>query len=91
MDFEWDETKRLSNIAKHRVDFRLAVFVFDGPMVLEPDLRRDYGEQRFRATGYVDQDCFVVVHTRRGDVIRLISAWRGGRDDRGKHQALYPG
>ena len=91
MDYEWDEAKRWSNIEKHRVDFRVAVFIFDGPVVLEPDLRRDYGEERFLATGFVDDDCFVVTHTRRGGAIRLISAWKGGRHDRRKHQTLYPG
>lgn len=89
MEYEWDETKRLSNIAKHRVDFRIAAFIFEGPIVLEPDYRKDYGEERFLAIGYVDDACFVVAHTRRGDAIRLISAWKGGRDDRRKYQALY--
>jgi uncharacterized DUF497 family protein len=89
MEYEWDERKRISNIEKHNVDFRIAAFIFEGSVVLEPDLRRDYGEDRFIAIGYVDSACFVVAHTRRGDVIRLISAWKGGRHDRRKHQALY--
>ncbi|MCP8884754.1 BrnT family toxin [Devosia sp. XJ19-1] len=91
MDYEWDEAKRWSNIDKHKVDFRLAAFIFEGPVILEPDHRRDYGEERFLAIGFVDNECFVVAHTRRGEIIRLISAWKGGRNDRRKHQALYPG
>jgi len=31
MRFEWDEGKRLSNLAKHGLDFRRAVDVFDRP------------------------------------------------------------
>ena len=91
MDYEWDETKRLSNIEKHRVDFRIAAFIFEGPFVSEPDMRHDYDEDRFRAVGYVDEECFVVIHVRRENVIRLISAWKGGRRDRRKYQTVFSG
>jgi len=30
MGFEWDESKRLSNIDRHGMDFRRACDVFDG-------------------------------------------------------------
>jgi uncharacterized DUF497 family protein len=30
MQFEWDETKRASNVAKHGIDFISAVELFDG-------------------------------------------------------------
>lgn len=89
MEFEWDERKRLANLAKHYVDFRIALFLFDAPYVTEPDLRQDYGEDRFIATGFVDGDCYVVAYTVRNEAIRLISAWKGGRNDRRKYQALH--
>ncbi|VDS05110.1 hypothetical protein DEVEQU_02251 [Devosia equisanguinis] len=91
MEYEWDEDKRLSNIAKHGVDFRVAAFIFEQPVHMTSDQRNDYGEFRYRAIGYVDDECFVVVHTRRDDVIRLISAWKGGRNDQRKYQALFNG
>ena len=31
MLFEWDESKRQANLAKHHIDFRDAKRVFDGP------------------------------------------------------------
>jgi len=31
MFFEWDETKRQANLAKHLIDFADAVKVFEGP------------------------------------------------------------
>ncbi len=89
MEYEWDETKRQTNFEKHHVDFRVAALIFEGRVLSEPDLRRDYGEERHLAVGYFNDECFVVAHTRRGDVIRLISAWKGGRRDRRKYQALY--
>ena len=34
--FEWDENKRLANIAKHGIDFRDAMDVFFEPHLDEP-------------------------------------------------------
>ena len=48
MQFEFDDQKRLANLAKHKVDF---LFAFDA--LLDPnaigwlDQRRDYGEARW--------------------------------------------
>ena len=51
MEFEWDETKRLANLAKHRLDFA-DLDEFDWAEALfEPSARRDYGEDRFVAVG----------------------------------------
>ncbi len=44
-DFEWDEAKRISNLAKHDIDFLRARFLFDGRLVLiVPSFRS--GEER---------------------------------------------
>jgi uncharacterized DUF497 family protein len=91
LEYEWDENKRTANIEKHQVDFRVAVFIFEGATVKEKDDRHDYGENRFLSIGLVEDECFVVVHTEQEDVIRLISAWRGGRRDRRKYQAIHLG
>ena len=72
--FEWDDRKRRANIAKHVIDFVQAARIFEGPVVESPDLRRDYGEQRFGAYGEVGGDVFYVIYTWRGDKRRLISA-----------------
>ena len=32
MLFEWDERKRLINLAKHLIDFRDAIRIFEGPV-----------------------------------------------------------
>ena len=73
MDFEWDEAKRLSNIEERGVDFRDAALIFDGPVIAKEDTREDYGEQRFRAWGRVDDEYYVVAYTWRVSVLRIIS------------------
>jgi uncharacterized protein len=87
VDFEWDERKRLQVLKERGVDIVYAALIFEGDVLTRIDDRRDYGETRFISLGMVDDECFVVVHTQRQDFIRLITAWKGGRDDRYEYQA----
>ena len=89
LHFEWDTTKRQENLAKHGVDFMRAVAIFAAPVAVFADDRFDYGEDRRIAIGFVDADCYVVVHTMRDDVMRIISARLGGRRDRRKYHAYF--
>jgi len=51
--------------------------IFSDPTLLvEHDQRWEYGEERFRALGLMDEKVFVVVFTRRSGAIRIISARR---------------
>jgi uncharacterized DUF497 family protein len=89
MEFEWDEAKRLSNLAQHGVDFRNAIVIFDGFVIEANDVRNDYGETRIRAIGRTEDDeYYLVVYTWRGGKRRLISAWRVGDDGRRRYQEL---
>lgn len=42
------------------------------------------------ALGMADGEVYTVVYTRRGDVYRLITAWKGGRDDRERYESRKP-
>ena len=46
MEFTWDEHKRLSNVAKHGLDFEDAHGVFTDEALAVEDTRREYGESR---------------------------------------------
>ena len=50
MLFEWDETKRQANLAKHLIDLADAVKVFEGP-VFEKMQRRHESSARRGLTG----------------------------------------
>ncbi len=86
MCFEWDEDKRRSNIDKHGVDFVLAAKIFANPTLEAVDDSDDYGEDRWIAIGHWGDHCLVVVYVWRGDVRRIISAWKASKNDR---QAYY--
>ena len=73
MRLEWDEAKRAANLAKHGIDFSLAEqFNFEGARI-SPDERRNYGEARFIALGFVGTRQYVLIFTMRGEAVRVIS------------------
>jgi hypothetical protein len=75
MEFEWDENKTQSNIAKHGIAFETAVRIFQGPTLDQIDARNDYGEKRAISLGTIENVLIlVVVHTDRGGITRIISA-----------------
>ena len=72
MQFEWDETKRLTNLEKHGFDFAVATQVFDGRQAIHiPSKYPD--EERFMTIAVVNDVPVAVVWTWRTQVIRLIS------------------
>ena len=80
MLFEWDESKRQSNLAKHHVDFQDALRIFDGPIFEKAN--RSHGEDRVLAIGLLEGIEIVVVYVIRGKRRRIISARRAHRDER---------
>ncbi len=87
MTFEWDEAKNRANIRNHRIDFVDVQPLFDGPMFVSQDTRRDYGEDRFVGIGLLHSAVIVVVFVeRRPDTIRLISARKATRHERERLQ-----
>lgn len=81
MRFEWDEKKRKQVFEKHKVDLLYAALIFEGVVLTRIDDREDYGEVREISLGTVEGESFVVVHTERDGVTRLITAWKGGHDE----------
>ena len=70
----WDETKRLTNLASHGVDFRdLERLDWRRALIFE-DRRRDYGETRLIAMAPLGARLHVVVYVERGGERRIISA-----------------
>ena len=90
MEFEWNEEKRQTTINDRGVDFLYAALIFEGETLTREDDREDYGEVRFTSLGLVDDVPYIVIHTKRGENIRLISAWKGGRKDYEKYKNSFP-
>ena len=83
----WDEGKRNENIKKRGLDIAiLAPKVFEDPDAqIEPDLRKDYGEDRFLIYGLADDLRLCICFTPREDVIWLITIFKLHKKDWEKH------
>ena len=85
--FEWDEKKEKSNKAKHLVSFPFATRVFDDENRLTViDCRCDYGETRYITLGKVDNRVYVVAHTIRSSLIRIISARKANKRETKRYE-----
>lgn len=80
--FEWDEKKNRANQVKHGIPFEVVPSCFEGPMLVSADTRFDYGEPRMIAIAWLDVVPVVIVYTKRGDNIRIISARKANRHER---------
>ena len=90
MEFEWDEEKRLANIAKHGIDFQRARFLFDGRSLYDQKSDR-FGEERVTSTGLLDGEFITAVWTQRGVKRRLISVRRARHAEERAHRELHGG
>jgi uncharacterized protein len=88
LTFEWDVNKAGLNLAKHGVRFEEAATVFGDPLsVTIFDPAHSQIEDRFIILGRSHLDkLLVVVHTERGDNIRIISARRASRRERKQYE-----
>jgi uncharacterized DUF497 family protein len=84
-EFEWDENKRLSNADKHGLDFVDCLDVFFDPRAFVY-LSRSEAEKRYVIVGRVKERTVSVVFTRRGSLIRLISARVSRRNERRQYE-----
>ena len=76
----WDANKSLRCLQNRGFDFAYAARIFDDPLCLTiEDRRRDYGESRSMTFGHIEERVFVVISTRRDDMIRIISARKANR------------
>ena len=87
--FEWDLTKAAANLQKHGVSFVEAVTVFfDALSVTISDPCHSHDENRFVITGLSYQRrALVVVHSDRGDKIRIISARLATPSERKRYES----
>ena len=84
LTFEWDTNKARRNLAKHGISFEESSTVFGDPRsltILDPIHSKV--EERFVTIGTSHRGkLLVVVHTERGDNMRIISARVASRRER---------
>ena len=82
MTFEWDNRKSQTCFEERGFDFAYASFVFRDHRRLErEDPRRKYKERRVQTIGEIAGTIYFVVYTKRGEVVRIISAREADDDE----------
>ena len=87
--FEWDDAKAARNVRVHGVDFREAKTVFEDPFSITiPDEPHSEDESRLVVLGRSLLDkVLLVVHTERGERIRIISARKATATERIQYES----
>jgi uncharacterized protein len=88
LTFEWDANKARTNLTKHGITFEEAATVFgDSRSLTIPDPVHSAVENRFVIIGTSHRGkLLVVVHTERGENIRIISARVASRRERQNYE-----
>ena len=89
MRFQWDPTKAIENRTKHGVSFEEGSTVFGDPLAATvPDPDHSIEERRFVTIGLsASRKLLVVVHSHRGDDIRIISVRRARPSEKKRYEA----
>ena len=75
-----DDAKSDACFADRGFDFAYVAHAFlDENRIVGVDRRWDYGEDRYRLLGAVEDRVFVAIYTMRGSTIRIISARKANR------------
>ena len=86
MRYEWDELKATANIIKHGVEFEDALeFAWEASVEVF-DSRKDYKEQRSIAMSCIRGRLHVLVYTRRGDGVRVVSLRKANKREIRKYE-----
>lgn len=88
MGVEFDPAKAVSNLRKHRVGFADTEQALRDPLAVTIEDPDAAGEIRFVTLGMDALGCvLVVVHTPRGENVRLISASKASRGEAAQYHA----
>src|ERR1700761_2733356 len=90
--FEWDPRKDKANVRKHGVGFAEASTVFGDPLSITiPDPDHSQAEERFVTIGASNtRKLVIVIHTVRGEALRIISARAATKQEKESYEENTP-
>lgn len=87
MAITYDPGKNEKNIAERGISFdRAADFDWSSALIVE-DTRRDYGEPRFQALGFIEERLHMLVFTPRADDIHVMSLRKANKREVKRYEA----
>jgi uncharacterized protein len=89
LQLEWDNVKARANLRKHGLDFLDAAELFTGALYTAPDLRHDYGEDRWTGIGQIKGRTVVITFSQPGiNTVRVISLRKATRRERREYEKI---
>jgi uncharacterized DUF497 family protein len=85
VEITFDPAKNERNLRERGIDFRLTAEFEFATAVYMQDTRKDYGEIRIRALGYIGETLHALVFTMRGNALRVISLRKAKRRERNQY------
>ena len=88
--FQWDESNINKNLLKHNVEnWECEQIFFNEPLIILDDPTHSLSEKRWAAFGKTDTDrLLTVIFTRRGKLLRVISARDMNRKERKYYEEI---
>lgn len=87
MSISYDPGKNEKNVAERGISFeRAADFEWSTALIVE-DIRKDYGESRFQALGFIDKRLHVLTFTPRAGQVHVISLRKANKREVKRHEA----
>ena len=92
-EISFDQAKNETNIRERGLPFSLVKDEFDwGTALIGEDTRKNYGERRYEALGYIGQRLHVVVYAPAANSVRVISLRKANKREKRKYgKAAKPG
>lgn len=83
----FDPTKNARNLAERGIPFRMALRLDWATALVAEDLRKDYGERRFQAVGFIGERLHVVLFTPRPPALHVISLRKANKREEARYEA----
>jgi uncharacterized DUF497 family protein len=88
IEISFDPAKNEANVRKHGLSFSVVSDEFEwASAFVTEDIRKDYGERRYRAFGYIGARLHTVVYTPRLDVLHVFSLRKANRREEKRYAA----
>jgi uncharacterized protein len=87
MIITFDPTKNARNVAERGIPFRMALRLDWATALVAEDLRKDYGERRFQAVGFIGERLHVVLLTPRPPVLHVFSLRKANKREEARYEA----
>ena len=91
MRIVYNYDKDQANVAKHGISLSQAEYLNWEQLLIQEDVRRDYGERRWIGYAPIGARLYCVVFTQRNEALRIISLRKANNREQRTYLSCWPG